>query len=78
MTRIQKKPLKKELEIYLRRAGRWMHGEYITKFSQSLGYEGETGRRRLRELVQEGKAETQGRKGKRVKSNWYRWIKSHA
>lgn len=71
-----KTSLKKQIEDYMRRERKWIHGEMITKYSQSLGYEGETGRRRLRDLVQMGKAQTQGRKGKSVRSNWYRWMKT--
>ncbi len=62
------------LENYLRRERKWIHGERITKFGQSLGYEGETARRRVRELMENGKVETQSRMGKTVRSNWYRWI----
>jgi len=65
----------KSIESYMRMHRRWLHGEEITKYAQSLGYEGETGRRRLRNLVEAEIVETESRKGKRTRSNWYRFVR---
>ncbi len=64
--------LKDRIYQYLLKHHQWFHGEDIVKLCQKAGYEAETGRRRLRELVEAGKVETEPRKGKRTTSNWYR------
>lgn len=70
-----KTSLIKSIESYLRMHHRYVHGEELTKYGQSLGYEGETARRRVRDLMRQGKVETQSRRGKRVRSNWYRFVR---
>lgn len=66
-------PLKNRIERYLKNhPDIWFHGEDITKLAQSVGYEGESGRRCLRKLVEDKIAITESRKGKRTRSNWYK------
>lgn len=67
-----KPTLSERLLRWLRRNPQWIHGEELTKLGQGVGYEGETVRRRLREALAEGLVETEARKGKFTKSNWYR------
>lgn len=62
--------LKNRIYNYLKRQYPvYIHGESITKLAQQAGYEGETGRRRLRDLLEEGLVETESRKGPKVTSN---------
>lgn len=73
--RCKMKPsLKNRILTWLRKHPEWHHGEEITKLSQAAGYEGETGRRRLRDLLEEGLVMTESRKGQRATSNWYKAI----
>lgn len=67
-----KTSLKQRILIWLRKHPEWHHGEEITKLAQTAGYEGETGRRRLRDLLEEGLVITESRKGPRSTSNWYK------
>lgn len=36
------------------KAGHWVHGAVLEKIAQSYGYEGETAKRKLREMTQPG------------------------
>lgn len=68
-----KPSLKNRIEKYfLTHPDEWIHGEDITRKAQDAGCEGETGRRRLRDLLEEGKIITESRKGVRTRSNWYK------
>ena len=45
--------LRIKLTEYLKeKCGRWIHGGDLERFAQSIGYEGETAKRRLREMTQ--------------------------
>lgn len=71
---MNKQSLVERIRLFLKEKGTWIHGEEITKYGQSLGYEGETARRRLRDLLEEGVVETKAERGLRAKSNWYRYV----
>lgn len=64
--------LKKDILVWLRKQEGWVHGENITRYGQSLGYEGETARRRLRDLLKEGLVEPRWIAGRKVASKEYR------
>jgi hypothetical protein len=49
-----KLPLRIKLSLHLKEKRTWIHGGDLERFGQSEGYEGETVKRRLREMTERG------------------------
>ena len=69
---MKKKSLKQRIQEYLERKDDWVHKGTICKLAEQAGYLPDNAGRRCRELENEGEVIREERKGKRVKSVWYR------
>lgn len=69
-----KQSLKERIITFLRSYPDWHNGGEIEKLAMNVGYKGSTAGRELRYLTNEGKILSEVRKGKRVKSAWYKII----
>lgn len=65
-------PLKERLLRFLKNHPQWINGGELEKLSMSVGFKGSTAGRELRWLSEHGFIEKEERKGKKVKSIWYK------
>ncbi len=66
--------LRERIKSYFsKRPELWINGRDIKELAMQAGYKASNASRRLRELQEEGYLDREERKGKRVKSVWYKW-----
>lgn len=58
---------------FAKRADTYINGRDIEELAMQAGYKASNASRRLRELAEEGYLDREERKGRKVKSVWYRW-----
>ena len=58
---------------FSQRADIWVNGRDIEELAMQAGYKASNASRRLRELAEEGFLDREERKGRKVRSVWYRW-----
>lgn len=69
---MKKESLRDRILSWLRKNPEWHNGGQIEQLAMSVGYKGSTASRECRHLVEESKLLREERKGRRVRSVWYK------